>query len=109
MGKKIMISREDLQKLFATDHEATKNALLSLFQRQTEDERTAHENIVKNSRGFCPCDVKKFTRIATGLLEGRISVSANGWHDYLTEPLPGKEYGRLAKYQRQLSEMMVEK
>lgn len=106
MGKKKLILRETLQKLFLEDPKACRDALLSLYKRQTEDEQVAHENIVKNGVGFCPCDVKRFTRIAESCSPVLVPITEAD-HPYLTKPLPGKEYGRLAKYQRQLTEILA--
>lgn len=98
MGKH-KLTKQQFQKKFEEEPCGIDRALLYLYERQAKEERDTATNIHKNSRGFCSCDVKRFTLLATLAVQGPLSTEQRA---YL------RQRGRLAKYARQLNEVLDE-
>jgi len=74
-------------------------ALLELFERQTEDEKTYKDTVYKNGRGFSASDAKILTRYALYLQSGR---SLTGEHLVKAKNI-------LPRYRRQVLSIIAEK
>lgn len=94
----------DYQTEFSNSTPAMEKAILGLFSRQTQDEQAAHEDIVKNGRGFCLCDVKAFTTIAKLIVAGN-PLTPKQVAYLLASPTGRTDRGRLSRYARQLNEL----
>lgn len=97
-------TREAFQKYFESEPEAIDWALKALYSRQASEEKDTASNIHKNARGFCLCDVKKFTQLAKIAITQPLSVEQRAYLlAYTTQGV-----GRLSKYVRQLNQLLEE-
>lgn len=92
------ITGKDIVNLLKTSDKAIARALIVLFERQTDDEKTSENTRHHNNRGFRPCHARMGTSMAKFYMR-------NG---YLTPKQiaywrqEGKEGMRIAIYWRQL-------
>jgi hypothetical protein len=81
-------------------------ALVVLFNRQVEDEKTSNDTRHLNMRGFAPCDAYSGTLTAKYYLKHRRLLD---WQLERWLAPTSKGYPRIAKYTRQLNEAANEK
>lgn len=86
-------------ELMQSNQKFLERALLELFNRQAEDEKTYKDTIHKNGSGFSASDAPVLTRYANYLKSGR--------------PLTGEHLEKakklLPKYRRQVLQIIAEK
>lgn len=86
-------------QLLQTNQTFLERALLELFQRQTEDERSYGDVIHRNYRGFSASHASVLTRYAKWLASGR----------HLTGTHLEKAKEILPRYRRQILDIIAEK
>ena len=107
---KKIVTKESLSALLETTPERKAQivgrALVVLFNRQVDDEKTSNDTKHLNMRGFAPCDAYAGTLTAKYYLKHRTLWS---WQlEKWLAPTP-QGYPRIAKYTRQLNEAANEK
>jgi hypothetical protein len=84
-----------IQKLLATNDRAVDRALIRIYERQTQDEKSAETTNHSNGRGFTGADAPFLTRLAKSCLR----------YNGLTEKQRYYVRRKIAKYWRQLVEV----
>jgi hypothetical protein len=111
MATRKIVTRDTIRNMLRNDNRAyveavIGRALLSLLDRQTEDEKIAADTRVWNAVGFSGADAK------SGTLTAKFYAKHGKLLDWQVEKWtkPSKNgYPRLAKYAKQLNEIALEK
>jgi hypothetical protein len=72
-----MYQENFIRNLLETRDDAIERAMVALFRRQTEDEKSSEKAKHNNCRGFSAAHAKKGTYYAKWVLSGR---KLSGWH-----------------------------
>ena len=107
---KKLVTKESLVELLNSSKEkqiqVVGRALVALFNRQVEDEKTTNDTKYRNGVGFSPSDAKSGTLTAKYFLKHKTLLE---WQveKWLARTPSG--FPKIAKYSRQLNEVALEK